>query len=175
MNAAITLYTESYPGTIKFSCFIVIQQNLCHQIEWFCNEIKVLYTVPWTALLSLVLPNNAQTSQLTGWQMNMLIVYIVYVYNLLLKFPKAAYQSFPLCFSVELIWDTCLMMDQDPQENATALTRPRWLSSPRKRPLFPPALWLRVELPVVQWLMRKKSSERKSPEPLYREFKSSHT
>jgi len=61
--------------------------------------------------------------------------------------------------SVELIWDTCLMTDQDPQENATASTRPRWLSSPKIQPPPSPAPQLRVKL-SAQWATGRQSFER---------------
>lgn len=63
-------------------------------------------------------------------------------------------------FSVDLTWDTCLMMVQDPQENAIASILPHWLSSLKTWPPPPAVLRPRVELQAVMSVMGKKSSER---------------
>lgn len=71
--------------------------------------------------------------------------------------------AFPICFfSVVLIWDTCLMMDQDPQGNATALTLPRWLSSPTTWLPLPPSPQPRWKMLAAQWRMKRQSCERQT-------------
>lgn len=86
------------------------------------------------------------------------------MWRIFLTFIRIRSKSLPFCFSVELIWDTCLMMVRDPQGSDTASILPHWhFSLKRPRPL-PPGVKLRVELPVALRAMRRLSSEGKTEE-----------
>lgn len=86
------------------------------------------------------------------------------VWRISLPFIRIRSKSLPFCFSVELIWDTCLMMVRDPQGSDTASILPRWRFSLKTPRPPPPEVELRAELPAALRAMRRLScEEEKSP------------
>lgn len=86
------------------------------------------------------------------------------MWRISLSFIRIRSKSLPFCFSVELIWDTCLMMVRDPQGSDTASILPHWRFSVKTPRPLPPGVKLRVELPVALRATRRLSSERKTEE-----------
>lgn len=70
---------------------------------------------------------------------------------LILSESQSTNRIFPVgVFSAALTWDTCSTTDPDPRANATASTRPPWLSGPKTGPPPPPPPWPRAEPPRAE-------------------------
>lgn len=132
-------YVHCDPGSTKCSWRVFRKHNICHRIR-----IRLLSN----SLCSWRLNFHQNDANKVMWRIS-------------LPFIRIRSKSLPFCFSVELIWDTCLTTVRDPQGSDTASILPHWRFSLKTPRPLPPGVKLRVELPVALRAMRRLSCKEK--------------